>query len=316
MFELLLKNGIITEDAPAISDPHHDLKQAYIRYMTEERALASGTQVSRLAVTRRFLSTLPKLTRSSFTQLHADNITKFVLDQARLCSRGRAKVITTGLRAFLRFLFLRGHTDTDLSVCVPAVAQWRMATVPKYIEPEQIERLLKSCDRSTWVGRRDHAILLLLVRLGLRACEVAAMMLDDIDWQAGELLIRGKGPRQDRLPLPQDVGRTLATYLCKRPRCATRYAFICSQAPRRELSPRGISSMVTRAFTRADLHPHSKGAHVLRHSMATNMLRHGASLAEIREVLRHRLADTTQIYAKVDFAALRGVVQPWPGGDQ
>jgi len=313
-FELLLKKGVVQEDAPVISNPHHELEQAFAHYLTQERGLALGTQANYLFVTHRFLSTLSRPAKSSLVCLRAGDITKFVLHEARLHSRGRAKVITTCLRGFLRFLYVRGQIANNLALCVPAVAHWRMTTVPKFIEPDQIKRLLKSCDQRTLAGQRDHSILLLLVRLGLRACEVAAMTLEDIDWDAGELVIRGKGLRQARLPLPHDVGKALAAYLCRRPRCAERQVFICIQAPRRGLGFQSVSSIAARALTRAGLHPHSKGSHVLRHSMATNMLRHGASLAEIGDILRHQHPDTTQIYAKVDFVSLRALVQPWPGG--
>jgi site-specific recombinase XerD len=220
------------------------------------------------------------------------------------------------LRAFFRFLYLRGDIATDLAACVPSVAEWRLSEVVKFLEPEEVELLLKCCDRSQPIGQRDYAILLLLARLGLRAGEVVAMMLDDIDWEAGEFTVRGKGGRQDRLPLPQDVGEALSTYLREgRPRCATRRVFICMQAPYRGFAKStAVSEIVRRALERAGLNPPCKGAHILRHSLATGMIRAGASLAEIGEVLRHRLPRSTEIYAKVDLEALRDLAHPWPGG--
>jgi site-specific recombinase XerD len=194
------------------------------------------------------------------------------------------------------------------------VPDWRLATIPRSLASEQVERLLTACNRRTTTGRRDYAILLLLARLGLRAGEVVALELEDLHWRAGEITIRGKkGLRHDRFPLPADVGRALATYLRERAPSVTRRVFLCMRAPRRSFrGPGAVTTIVRRALARADLHPPVRGAHLLRHSLATRMLRHGASLVEIGEVLRHRAASTTEIYAKVDLESLQAVVQPWP----
>jgi site-specific recombinase XerD len=182
-----------------------------------------------------------------------------------------------------------------LAASVPTVANWRLATVPKYLTRQEVDRVLKACDRRTAVGRRDYAILLLLARLGLRAGEVVGLQLEDINWRAGDLLVRGKGLLHDRMPLPPEVGQALASYLRRgRPACPVR-----------------------RALARADLHPPLQGAHLLRHSLATSMLRSGATLREIAEILRHQAVQTTEIYAKVDFESLRSLAHPWPmGGGQ
>jgi integrase/recombinase XerD len=228
--------------------------------------------------------------------------------------------MTTALRALFRFLFQAGELGVDLSLAVPTVPDWRLATLPRSLTPEHVERLLAACDRRTATGRRDHAILRLLARLGLRAGEVVALELDDLHWRTGEITIRGKkGLRHERFPLAADVGAALATYLRDRPPSATRRVFLCMRAPRRSFrGPGAVTTIVRRALARADLHPPVRGAHLLRHSLATQMLRHGASFAEIGAVLRHRAAGTTEIYAKVDLERLRGVVQPWPdaGGGQ
>ena len=229
----------------------------------------------------------------------------------------RAQLMVSALRSFFRFLLQRGEIATDLAACVPAVADWRLSTVPKYLSAEEIERLLSSCDQGTGVGRRDHAILLLMARLGLRAGEVVSMELDDIDWRAGKIAVRGKGQQHDRLPLLQDVGEALTTYLRRgRPRVPTRRLFIRVRAPLRGFAgPVAISCIVRRAIQRADLRMLGKGvaAHLLRHSLATGLLREGASMAEIGELLRHRTPATTEIYAKVDIRSLRCLAQPWPG---
>ena len=220
------------------------------------------------------------------------------------------------LRCFLRFLYMHRDITTDLAQAVPAVANWRLSNLPKYIEPEQVKCLLKSCDQTTILGQRNYTILLILARLGLRAGEVVNMRLDDIDWEAGEFIVHGKGNQQDRLPIPYDVGKSLAKYLrYGRPRCSSRQVFIRTKAPIRGFANSSrISTIVMQALKHAGINSTCKGAHLLRHSLATNMLRRGASFNEIGEILRHKLMNTTEIYAKVDLQALRKLAQPWPGG--
>jgi site-specific recombinase XerD len=247
-------------------------------------------------------------------QLRPVDVRDFLLARVRRMIPKRAQYMGTALRSFLRFLFMRGEAQTDLSLAVPTVRQWRLARVPRYLSTSEVTRLLRTCDRSSSTGRRDHAVLLLLARLGLRANEVVALELDDVRWRQGEIIVRGKGLVRDRLPLVPDVGKALALYLRKdRPSSASRRAFLCSRAPHRGFShPSTVSTIVARALTRAGLAPMTRGAHVLRHSLATTMVRQGASFAEIGQVLRHRSPTTTEIYAKVDFGALRDVAMPWP----
>jgi site-specific recombinase XerD len=249
-------------------------------------------------------------------RLRSQDLHGFVLREVRRVSRTHGKGAVTALRSFLRFLLQRGAIHIDLALTLPGVASWRLSHLPKSLPPEQVERLLLCCDRSTPAGKRDYAILLLLARLGLRAGEVLAMTLEDLDWGRGEIVVRGKGQRLERLPLPAEVGKALACYLCDvRPACATRRVFIRMNAPQQGLaSPVAICCIVRRALRRAGLDPDFKGAHLLRHSLATDLLRRGASLGEIGQLLRHRQPTTTQIYAKVDIAALRGIALPWPGG--
>jgi site-specific recombinase XerD len=222
--------------------------------------------------------------------------------------------VVTALRSFLRFLQLRGQIKTDLAAAISGVAHWRMSNIPKYLSPEQVEKLLRSCDRNTLSGQRDYAILLLLARLGLRGGEVLTMTLDDVDWDHGEIVVRGRRRRLDRLPLPKDVGMALVHYLKHgRPVCTTRRLFIRLKAPRRGLRQSAICCVIRRALKRAGLNPTFKGAHLMRHSLATGMLRRGASLREIGQLLRHVEPTTTQIYAKVDIQALRRIALPWMG---
>lgn len=316
LLNCLRESGIIPRAVPEVEDNAiQRVEREFERYLVQERGLCKETVLNRRSLTLRFLGDRFRTGAVQLDHLSPSDVTRFVLRYAHTVSPARAKHMVGTLRAFFRFLYLRGDIATDLAACVPWVAEWRLSEVVKFLEPEEVELVLKSCDRSQPMGQRDYAILLLLARLGLRAGEVVVMTLDDIDWLAGKFTVRGKGGIQDRLPLPQDVGEALVTYLREgRPRCATRRVFICMQAPHRGFAnSRAVSDVVRRALERAGLNPPCKGAHVLRHSLATGMLRGGASLAEIGEVLRHRLPKSTEIYAKVDLEALRGLAQPWPG---
>jgi site-specific recombinase XerD len=287
-------------------------------HLSQERMLSEASLHNYLPVVRQLLEERFGAQAIMFEEIRQIDISRFVLRYTNKFSRARAKVMVTALRSFFSFLRLRGYISTDLASVVPTVANWRFAALPNCIPPEEVEHLLNSCDQSTSNGQRNYTILLLLARLGLRSGEVVNMTLDDINWEGGEIRVGGKSRRHDRLPLPKDVGEALARYLCQgRPRCSTRRVFVRMRAPVRGFMGRGaIYSMVQRAFERAGLHPSHKGPHTLRHSLATNMLRQGASLGEIGEVLRHRDLDTTQIYAKVDLEALSKIAQPWPGGEQ
>ena len=234
---------------------------------------------------------------TSVTSLRAGDVAAFVRRHARAASPGRAKMMVTALRAMFRFFFQHGELDVDFSVVVPTVPDWRLASIPRSISPHEIERLIAACDAETAAGRRNRAIVLLLARLGLRAGEVVALELDDLHWRTGEITIRGKkGLRHDRFPLPVEVGTALAAYL-RRDRApgVTRRVFLGMRAPLRGFAgPGAVTTIVRRALSRADLHPPVRGAHLLRHSLATHMLRHGASFSEIGQVLRHRGASGTR----------------------
>jgi site-specific recombinase XerD len=249
-------------------------------------------------------------------KLSVGNITDFIVrDSSAFCPK-RVQLTTTALRSFLGFLVQAGKITVNLAAAVPTVANWRLGELPQFLEPKQVDKLLSSCNQNSRSGRRDYAVLLLLARLGLRAGEVVHLNLENINWAAGELMIRGKSAREDRLPLLPEVGGALADYLKRdRPACACRRVFIRLPAPRQGfLGSSTVCCILRRALARAHLHPPHKGAHLLRRSLATTMLRRGASLTQIGEVLRHQLAQTTEIYAKVDVAALRALAQPWPGG--
>jgi len=292
------------------------IEQDFTRFLGAERGLKPVTVAAYLRTVRCFL--LQRFGQDEFRldALCLQDINRFILDRARRVRRSYAKSMVTALRSFLRYLQQRGAITADIAAGVPGVANWRFSHLPKALTPAQVERLLRCCDRNTAMGQRDYAILLLLARLGLRAGEVVAMTLDDLDWEAGEFIVRGKGERLERLPLPRDVGAALAHYLrYVRPPCSSRRVFIRMKAPHCGFSgAAAICDVVRRALWRAELDPDFKGAHLLRHSLATNMLRRGASLEQIGQLLRHRQANTTQIYAKVDIEALRRISLPWPGG--
>ena len=292
------------------------LIREFEEFLLCERGLSRSTVISYLPIVRRFLTERFGRGALRLAQLRPQDLHRFIIRQVQRVSRVHGKATVTALRSFLRFLLQCGAIQTDLARTLPAVANWRLSHLPRSLPREQVERLLTSCDRGTPPGNRDYAILLLLARLGLRGGEVMAMTLDDLDWERGEIVVRGKGQRLERLPLPEDVGVALASYLCDvRPACETRRVFIRMKAPRRGLaSASAIGCIVRRALLRAGLNPEFKGAHLLRHSLATDLLRHGASLGEIGQLLRHRQPTTTQIYAKVDITALRGIALPWPGG--
>lgn len=313
----LRAHGATDSPARVVDDsPLMRLQRDYEQHLTSERGLALPTLMNYCGFFRRFMTEHAGDPPTPLRQLDAAAISTFVRRHAHTMSPGRAKLMVTALRSMFRFFLQRGLIDRDLAACVPTVADRRLATLPKYLTPEEIDRLLHVCDLTTAIGRRDRAILLLLARLGLRAGEVVRLELGDINWRAGEITVRGsKGLRQDRLPLLTEVGEALAHYVHRdRPRYPRRRVFLCTRAPRRGFAgPGAVTTIVRRALDRAGLHPPVRGAHVLRHSLATRMLRQSASLTEIGQVLRHRAVSTTEIYAKVDLVALRTLAQPWPG---
>ena len=312
-----LRTAGIIRCAPRLEEsPFHAIEQRFAQYLTQERGLATRTIDTYLPLARTFLSERFDSKPIALDELTPRDIAGFIERHANRVSPRRAQLITTALRSFFRFLHERGEIPTDLAASVLTVANWRLSDLPKFLEPEHVERLLGSCNRSAPTGRRDYAVLLLLARLGLRAGEVVHMTLDDIDWENGEITVRGKSLRRDRLPIPKDVGEALAGYLCHRPRCSSRRVFLRIKAPRQGFaSSVAIRDIVKRALARAGIHSRRKGSHLLRHSLAVTMLRGGASLAEIGEILRHELPSTTEIYAKVDVAALRALALPWKGGE-
>ena len=314
----LRKTGVI-QDHVQFDDnsTRRRIESGFVEYLTQERGLKQVTIDTYLSIAGRFLSDQFDTGPIVINDLSPGDIVRFIIRATETVSAKHAQIIVCSLRSFFRFLYQRGKTAIDLSPSALTVANWRLSELPKFLEPEQVERLLQCCNQDTLIGQRDYVILLLLARLGLRAGDVVYMTLGNIDWEAGELIVCGKSNRQERLPILQDVGEALARYLSHgRPRCSSRRVFIRIKAPHEGFSSSvAICNIVRRALVRVKLNPVFKGSHLLRHSLATQMLRGGASLAEIGEILRHQRLNTTQIYAKVDITALRSLALPWPGGE-
>ena len=318
LLDYLREYGRIPAAAPEpdCDGPIDRVARTYERFLVHERGLSRATVISYLPIARAFLSERFGTRPVALERLTARDANHFVLGQAKRLSRTRCKLVATALRSFLRHLHQRGDLPADLASAVLPVVHWRLSGLPKALAPEQVEALLESCNRDTSVGRRDRAILLLLARLGLRAGEVAKLALDDFDWNEGTVTVSGKGQRREPLPLPSEVGEAVAAYLRDdRPQSPARAVFLRARAPQEGLrSYQAVGDVVRRALRRAGLDLPFRGSHLLRHSLATGMLRNGATLEDIGQILRHRRPDTTRIYAKVAIEALRTVASAWPGG--
>jgi site-specific recombinase XerD len=308
--------GAVPVSRPQSVSPAEALAQGYVAFLRTDRGLAENSILVYAPCARDFLSDrVATRGELALDALDAEAVRAFLLTRIAHRSSEWSRLLTVALRSFLRFLFLRGEAPRDLSAAVPTIRTYRQAAVPAVLSPEDVERVLAAPDRSTTRGRRDHAILLLLARLGLRASEVVSLELGDLRWRTGEIVVRGKGPRRDQVPLLADVGDAVARYLREdRGPSVSRRVFLRLIPPRVGLArPCAIDHVVRLALARAGVcPPRGRVAHLFRHSLATRMIRHGASLAEIAEVLRHRSQTTTAIYAKVSFDALRSVARPWP----
>lgn len=319
LLQVLRAAGVTPPAPPIAPTPAQALTESYRRFLREERGCAEWTISNYARHIERFLGALFGTRKVSFRQIGAREVREFVQDNAREHAPRHTKQVVTALRSFLRFLHYRGHLRSDLSSAVPHVAHWRMTALPKHLPVGAVQQVLDACDRSTALGRRNLAILLLLARLGLRAGEIVALQLEDLDWRNAHLTVRSKkGGGWARLPLPADVAEAIARYLEDgRPRCESRHVFVRAVAPHVPLSGSPvIAVMVMEALKKAGVSSPRRGAHVFRHSLASEMLRQGASLQEIGQVLRHKDPETTAIYAKVDLGVLRKLAVAWPGGAQ
>jgi integrase/recombinase XerD len=291
------------------------LKLEYEDYLRSQRGLSEKSIYDCWRFADRFLTFRFKGRRLDLTKITPANIARFM---QHLISRGkpfRDKTPPTHLRNFFQFLFKSGKTNVNLAPSVPRIAQRYASTLPRHLTSEQVEAVIAAVKADTALGRRNYAMVLLMARLGLRAAEVIAIQIDDINWRAGELLVRGKGQLHDRLPLPKDVGEAIANYIRQDRVATSRALFVWHRVPHKPFADSQVISEVLKdAFESTKLIPPTRyvGSHILRHSLATNMVRRGASLAEIGEVLRHRARRSTMIYAKLDVEGLRSVAQDWP----
>ena len=311
LLEVLESLGELEHEERPVASPSETLLASFETYLLTERALAPGTVRGYVDHARRFLGWLPAGT--SLAEVNASNVTGALRREAAAVSVAATQYFRSGLRAFLRFCFTEGLVAVDLSDAALAVTGRRRSSLPRGIEPEAARALLGACDRRTALGRRDYAVLITLLRLGLRAGEVARLRLDDLDWRAGELVVHGKSARHDRLPLPVDVGEAISAYLRRgRPRSDRREVFLRARAPFEPIATGTIGSTVRRACRRAGIA--EVGPHRLRHTAACEMVRAHVPLVEIAQVLRHKSLQSTAIYARVDLDALRELAAPWPGG--
>lgn len=305
--------GAIPPATPAVLDARAQLVADYCEYLLAQRRLATLTVKNRGDLIGRFLRSMTALHGEQWdvSRLRTADLHTFVFDHASTHTVGGTRAAAETLRCFCRFLFATGRTRTDLSGTMPAPAGFRQSQLPKSIDLATANALLDACDRDTVVGLRDAAVLTLMLRLGLRANEIACLTLQDLHWRTGEIEVHGKAGRRDRLPLPPDVGQALVAYLQQRPANSSRAVFLRAVAPAGPLSRNGVVFIPRSASTRAGL-PRVVGAHRLRHTAATAMLRGGASLREVGQVLRHHRDQVTSNYARVDLTALSTVVRPWP----
>lgn len=294
---------------------HRPIEREFAEYLTKERGVGRECIRYQGLVARRFLDDQLGEGHQDCSELCAADVIAFTERHAPRYKLRSAQTMLSALRSFLRFLHLQGAISSDLTGCIFRVARWRLGDLPEYLEPRQVEELVQSVDRTSRSGLRDYAILLLLARLGLRGGEVARLRFDDIDWESGTITVVGKSRRQNELPLPRDVGEAIVQYLRHgRPKHGSRRVFLRAVAPNGELkSASSLTSMVRKHLETAGLRCSRKGTHVLRHSLATRMIRGGSTLDEIGSVLAHEFHTTTEIYAKVALGALRELAQPWPG---
>ena len=313
--EQLRSEEIVPAAQPVIDEsPLSALHRKHAKYLEKQRGATPATASRYWPFIQQFLFECFGDGSIQLAELGPEDIADFLVKHAHDRTPKMAQLMVCSLRSFFRFAFEHRKISRDISALVPPISTWKMADLPKYLKPEEIEQLLGSCDQTRPVGRRNLAILLLLARLGLRAGEVVGLELDDIDWRTGVLTVRGKGLIRDHLPIPHEVGQAVAAYIRNdRPKEYSRRVFLRLRAPIRGFNNSStVSMIVSQTLSKAGLNPVFKGAHLLRHSLATNLLRNGAAMVEIGEILRHRSPSSTEIYTKVDIKGLRSIAKPWP----
>jgi site-specific recombinase XerD len=308
--------------APAAQPPltlHEQIFEAFSCYLRTERGLAPRSIIGHLPFIRQFLREVCPAGASDLGRIGQEDVTRYIERHARDWSAESGKSMCWALRSFLRYLHPQGLNPVALAGCVPSIRRWKFASLPTYLSATQVQAVLDGCNRATALGRRDYAILMMLARLGMRASEVATLTLDDIDWRSGDMLIRAKGRQRAKMPIPPDVGTAVVAYLRDgRPTAWCRRLFLRTLAPNVGFASGCAITMIAKtALDRAGIRGYAHhGAHLFRHSLATELLRSGATLSQIGQLLRHESHDTTRIYAKVDIEALRSLSLPWPGGMQ
>jgi site-specific recombinase XerD len=319
LLSVLREVGTIRPAALPPITPQDQIIEEFGNYLRTERGLAPKSIVSHQPVIRRFLREVCPGGASDLGRICQEGVIRYIERHARDWSAGTGKAMCWSLRAFLRYLHHRGLNPLALAGCVPSIRRWKLASLPTYLSAAQVQKALASCDRATALGLRDYAILMMLAKLGMRAGEIAALTLDDMDWRTGEMLIHAKGRQRARMPIPPDVGAAVVAYLRDgRPKSSCRRLFLRTLAPNVGFASGCAITMVAKtALERAGIRGYAhQGAHIFRHSLATELLRSGATLSEIGQLLRHESHDTTRIYAKVDIEALRTLSLPWPGDVQ
>lgn len=319
LIAVLREAEVIPPPVPASLSPCEEILESFRGYLECRRGLSSASAEAYVYFTRPFLRDLSIARAGDLALLLPGDVIGYVERHARDGSAATARTMCSRLRVFLRYLQVEGYVAHDLAACIPLIKKWSLASLPTSLSANQLRQVFQSCDQDTAVGRRDYAVLMMLARLGLRANEVATLTLEDIDWRSGQIHIRGKGRQRATMPLRSDVGSALATYLQgARPASDSRQVFLRACPPYVGFpSASGIKGIARRALKRAGVSSLAHhGSHVLRHSLATELLRSGATLTQIGQVLRHQDHDTTRIYAKVDLASLRTLCLPWPGGVQ
>ena len=314
---LIRATTAVFAERPLLPSPADRLISEYRRYLLDELGLVSATVVGYEWHIRKFLLRQYGAGQIDLRRLQIQDAIRFIREVGGRSGPRHTQLLVAALRSFLRFLYHRGEISNDLAPAIPNIPHWTLACLPKYISAEAVQRVLSQCERRTPLGRWNYAVLLLLARLGLRGGEVLRLNLDDIDWEASRITIRAtKGPGWAQLPLPADAAKAIADYLRRgRPSCDSRRVFLRARAPHAAgFTSSAIHFAVRTALKRAGVTAPRMGAHLFRHSLATSMLKQGASLEEIGQLLRHRSANTTAVYAKVDLNALRPLALSWPGG--
>ena len=319
LLSVLRDAGTIASATLPPIDPQDQIFEAFGDYLRRERGLAPKSILRHLPVIRRFLHEVCPAGEGDLSKISQEDVARYVERHARDWSPNSGKAMCWSLRAFFRYLHHKGLNRLALAGCVPSIRRWKLSSLPTYLSAAQVQKVLDCCDRATAMGRRDYAILMMLAKLGMRAAEVATLMVDDIDWRSGEMLVRAKGRQRATMPIPPDVGAAVVAYLRDgRPKSSCRRLFLRTPAPNVGFASGSAISMIAKsALERAGIRGYAhQGAHIFRHSLATELLRSGATLSEIGQLLRHESHDTTRIYAKVDVEALRTLSLPWPGGVQ